>query len=1385
MVEQQNIPPRPTRTAPHVPKVAGARAPKMGLETKSLLRVFKPLLVIPLLAIAAVLVYLFVPEKVERYSLNLYCLIFIGVLTGIVLLFVLVRLANYLIGRRRIKQQEELIGRGEIWRLQESLEEQWEKIAAVFKSASVGLYDMPWYLILGGVGGGAQTLLENSGLTFPDLDEAHALAFDPDTIERWVFANEAIFIDTTRRSKKDLTRDSDKAEWEAFLSLLANKRSRCPINGVLLTVSAFELAKDSEESRKEKARQIQYSVRSIQKTLRIRVPSYLIVTQMERILGFSEFFDGLDGEEREQMFGWSNPNPPYVPFSSNMFTQAFDDLSRNIKEGRLTRLAGDISQDVANRAFLFPEEFASLVEPLTDYVEILFKETRFTEAPIFSGFYFIGGNKPGSLAALYSKKHLPENLLGSAAQKVEDGLSSQSFFIKDLFVKKIFLEPGLVIRPKSVFRKNLKIKTVRTLVLGIFLLLGTLYLFSFLKKSAREIQMLEADIREARAVLVMGKKDAEMLPLCIRLTTDKKRYKQKGFLNRVLGLDRYDRLARELGVIHRGLFQETVLKNILNHVEKRLGTWRGDRSKGDQGFHLYSAALIEYSKWSNPSFPLDHPLDIQPFLDFLQVNLKAKQLYLEQFRIYIEEGGRGRRIVAPSSDEIIRGGLEAAGIYLRLTTPNKNILSTQLSDAHWWLSLAVQLREIYDHYNALLSLKVPGEEMPAEDMFAHYDEFRGFLDQMFSKSHNLVEHIKGGRDSGVLWINVEDFYKRLLAASRGVAAREAAVERDRLSVAGQYNKRVVATIIQLTPVINLASGHPSQRWLIDVLAKAFGSDFIDKASDLGVGNMTLDLLNQMESYNLLIQDLYTNFEPWMEELPTRITRLDDHDNPLRSAELNLSRGAILQRREPLAEFASKREQSEPRTSIQVPDIAIAQPEKEKLKESKRKTVESFWQVLSLSSRISQWLAVQDRIRMYIESLYLEEAFDRADFRQDILNAKSWHEIKGNKIFRRGDGAAMVTPIGDFLDHWIQSIPQSIKGLAKKDTDVKHYPELRGFEKLLEEITVLHEDYMEKLRISANNFAKCIQAMDMDAGVAWRTLRNSPGPKEMTDQTVSWRNLRNLTLFKEALETEKGPIARTVTGQLEEIENHVFKIYRTELIKSHQSRREQVFNRYNKLGIADKFPFRIDGPQIDEATLLRFFEDLKLLEGHYDLGEGLYRVAPDGKKVPISAMAKSIVKEMVDDRWKRFYKESSNFESFLFNKRTPRAHKFEASIVSGQVGSYFHWIRIAFDNGTFKDINVYGDPTSEIIMLPKDRSITVQGLDAARIPQVSKEVSKGDYALLQMIYLFGKPFDDARTTWLVDVELPMSKNPPFNVKSTFKFVFTEGIPLLPDWKGLGK
>jgi type VI secretion system protein ImpL len=64
----------------------------------------------------------------------------------------------------------------------------------------------------------------------------------------------------------------------SFLSLLKEKRSDCPINGMLLVISADSLIRDTPNPSRKKAPRSRSSSTHIQRALDIRFPVFVLIT---------------------------------------------------------------------------------------------------------------------------------------------------------------------------------------------------------------------------------------------------------------------------------------------------------------------------------------------------------------------------------------------------------------------------------------------------------------------------------------------------------------------------------------------------------------------------------------------------------------------------------------------------------------------------------------------------------------------------------------------------------------------------------------------------------------------------------------------------------------------------------------------------------------------------------------------------------------------------------------------------------------------------------------------------------------------------------------------------------------------------------------------------
>ncbi len=195
---------------------------------------------------------------------------------------------------------------GDAAQLRKRFEEAIDALKKSKKRGAANLYELPWYVIIGPPGSSKTTVLVNSGLNFP-----LAQKFGKDALRGvggtrhcdWWFTDKAILLDTAGRyTTQDSNSRADAAGWVAFLQLLRKFRSRQPINGVIVAMSASDLLTASEQERERHVIAIRERLAELGRTLGIDVPVYFLVTKCDLVAGFSEFFDEL-GQERARRSG--------------------------------------------------------------------------------------------------------------------------------------------------------------------------------------------------------------------------------------------------------------------------------------------------------------------------------------------------------------------------------------------------------------------------------------------------------------------------------------------------------------------------------------------------------------------------------------------------------------------------------------------------------------------------------------------------------------------------------------------------------------------------------------------------------------------------------------------------------------------------------------------------------------------------------------------------------------------------------------------------------------------------------------------------------------------------------------------------------------------------
>ena len=305
-------------------------------------------------------------------------------------------------------------------------------------------------MFIGAPGSGKTTALIHSGLRFPLADR-----FGTDRIKGvggtrncdWWFTEEAVLIDTAGRyTTHESDREADRAAWQGFLGLLKKTRPRQPINGVLLTVSVSDLLGSTPAKLEEMSTALRARVRELTEQFGTRFPIYVLVTKVDLLAGFAEFFSDLTKEERAQVFGFTLPYQPDSTDALNTFdarvVEELDALEARLVARMPERLHAESSLPQRAAIFGFPQQFSALKPVLAEFLRATFIQSRHDEIPVVRGVYFTSGTQEGTPV---------DRVMGSIARAfgIERSVpsprpaSGRSFFIETLLNQVVFAEQGL------------------------------------------------------------------------------------------------------------------------------------------------------------------------------------------------------------------------------------------------------------------------------------------------------------------------------------------------------------------------------------------------------------------------------------------------------------------------------------------------------------------------------------------------------------------------------------------------------------------------------------------------------------------------------------------------------------------------------------------------------------------------------------------------------------------------------------------------------------------------------------------------------------------------------------------------------------------------------
>ena len=370
----------------------------------------------------------------------------------------------------------------------DDLRKKFENGIAKFRAAGKSLYNFPWYMIVGEPGSGKTEAVRHCNVGFPPGLQDQFQGAGGTLNMNWWFTDHAVILDTAGRLMFEEVETGGSGEWKEFLKLLKKYRPRCPVNGVFLVIPADSLIKDTADEIEQKASKIARQFDVIQRILDVRFPVFVVITKSDLINGFRDFFDNLDDPQlQHQILGWSNPAPLDEPYNPDFIEQHLITIQKRLFRRRLALLQEMVSESeepgiekirTTDTLYAFPQSLSKIAPRMGRYLELIFSVgSQWSGKPLFfRGIYFTSSMREGSAL----DEDLAESL-GVSVDTLPDGRvweRDRAYFLRDLFIKKVFREKGLVTYATNAKKQHLRRKAVVLISAAasvVLLLFGTFY----------------------------------------------------------------------------------------------------------------------------------------------------------------------------------------------------------------------------------------------------------------------------------------------------------------------------------------------------------------------------------------------------------------------------------------------------------------------------------------------------------------------------------------------------------------------------------------------------------------------------------------------------------------------------------------------------------------------------------------------------------------------------------------------------------------------------------------------------------------------------------------------------------------------------------------------
>ncbi len=328
---------------------------------------------------------------------------------------------------------------------------------------------IPKLLLIGSKDSGKNTIVET-------LSSSSAKIFTKNDHECKVILNDEQVIFNI--PEELATNDQAITHWQEIFKTFTKNNSKNPFDGIILTLNLHQLIHVPKAAKFKFNLHLHNILHLGSNILKRKIPIYILITNINTLIGFNEFFKDPTYEDLDNIWGLELTNIDDPNLLDGEITNSFKKMQNKLEKRLYWKLNTLISPTDISLAYEFPLQFDSIQHFIINNLKQIFSVNIFSKFNIAGLFFISNEQTQGETDCIsqYTRKILSNNL---CQENLSYKNNSTNLFAKNLLLDTIPKQTKSYFPQPKIFIKKIstKIFSHSLSIFFLILILSSIYIY--------------------------------------------------------------------------------------------------------------------------------------------------------------------------------------------------------------------------------------------------------------------------------------------------------------------------------------------------------------------------------------------------------------------------------------------------------------------------------------------------------------------------------------------------------------------------------------------------------------------------------------------------------------------------------------------------------------------------------------------------------------------------------------------------------------------------------------------------------------------------------------------------------------------------------------------